>query len=101
MIYNNPFSERFFSQSHKTLTWGTFIFGGALFLLAIVIFAYPALIAYFFAGVILLTGISVLTASWKLWRFSKEISSINQGDEKPVDNNSGYRTYTTLFRWHE
>ena len=96
MIYNNPFSERFFSQSHKTLTWGTFIFGGALFLLAIVIFAYPALIAYFFAGVILLTGISVLTASWKLWRFSKDISRIIQWE-----NNSGYRTHTIRFRWHE
>ena len=96
MIYNNPFSERFFSQSHKTLTWGTFIFGGALFLLAIVIFAYPALIAYFFAGVILLTGISVLTTSWKLWRFSKDISRIIQWE-----NNSGYRTHTIRFRWHE
>ena len=95
MIYNNPFSERFFSQSHKKLTWGTFIFGGALFLLAIVIFAYPALIAYFFAGVILLTGISALTASWKLWRFSKDISRIVQWE-----NNSGYRTHTIRFRWH-
>jgi hypothetical protein len=101
MIYNNPFSERFFSQSHKTLTWGTFIFGGALFLLAIVIFAYPALIAYFFAGVILLTGISALATSWKLWRFSKDISRINQWEEKPFDNNSGYRTHTIRFRWHE
>ena len=60
MIYNNPFSETFFSQRHKALTWGTFTFGGALFLLAIIIFAYPALIAYFFAGAILLTAISVL-----------------------------------------
>jgi hypothetical protein len=101
MIYNNPFSERFFSQSHKTLTWGTFIFGGALFLLAIVIFAYPALIAYFFAGVILLTGISVLAVFWKLWRFSKDISRINQWEEKPVDDNSGYRAHSTRFRWHE
>ena len=101
MISNNPFSERFFSQSHKTLTWGTFIFGGALFLLAIVIFAYPALIAYFFAGVILLTGISVLAVFWKLWRFSKDISRINQWEEKPVDDNSGYRAHSTRFRWHE
>jgi hypothetical protein len=93
MIYNNPFSE-----SHKTLTWGTFIFGGALFFLAIVIFAYPALIAYFFAGIILLTGISALAMSWKLWRFSKDISSINQWEEKPVDNNSGYWIHTTRFR---
>mgnify|MGYP000087183677 CR=1 FL=1 len=96
MIYNNPFSERFFSQSHKTLTWGTFICGGVLFLLAIVIFAYPTLIAYFFAGVILLTGISALTASWNLWRFSKDISRIIQWE-----NNSGYRTHTIRFRWHE
>ena len=101
MSYNNSFSERFLSKGHKTLTWGTFFLGGALFLLAMVIFAYPALIAYFFAGVILLTGISALAASWKLWRFSKDISRINQWEEKPVDDNSGYRTYTTRFWWHE
>tara|TARA_B100000686_G_C16171168_1_gene656348 strand:- start:86 stop:388 length:303 start_codon:yes stop_codon:yes gene_type:complete len=100
MIYNNPSSERFFSKSHKTLTWGTFIFGGALFLLAVIIFAYPVLITYFFAGLILLTGVSMLTASWKLWQSSKNISHIDQWG-KPVDNNCGYRTHTIYFRWHE
>ena len=100
MIYNNPFSERFFSQRHKALTWGTFTFGGALFLLAIIIFAYPALIAYFFAGGILLTAISVLAASWKLWRFSKDISRIEHW-RKPDDNNSEYQSHTTQFRWYE
>ena len=100
MIYNNTFSERFFSQRHKALTWGTFTFAGALFLLAIIIFAYPALIAYFFAGAILLTAISVLATSLKLWRFSKDISRIEHW-RKPDDNNSEYQSHTTQFRWYE
>ena len=100
MNYNNPFSDRNFSQGHKTLTWGTFVFGGTLFLLAVLIFAYPALIAYFFAGAILLTGISVLAASLKLWRFSKDISRIEHW-RKPDDNNSEYQSHTTQFRWYE
>jgi hypothetical protein len=99
MIYNNLFSERFLSQNHKTVTWSTFIFGGVLFFLALIIFAYPALIAYFFAGVILLTGVSVLAASWKLWRFSKDISRVHQWDT--VHKKSRYQTHTTHFWWHE
>jgi hypothetical protein len=101
MSYNNSFSERFLSKDHKTLTWGTFFLGVALFFLAMVIFAYPALIAYFFGGVILFIGISVLASSWKLWRFSKDISRIDQWEERRGDNNSRYRTHTTHFGWHE
>ena len=97
MNYNNPFSDRNFSQSHKTLTWGTFVFGGTLFLLAVLIFTYPALIAYFFAGIILLAGITALTVAWKLWQFRENISRIKQ---RPVDNIGRYQTRTTYFRWH-
>lgn len=97
MNYNNPFSDRVFSRGHKILTWGTFFLGGTLFLVAVLIFSYPALIAYFFAGVILLAGISVLAVAWKLWQFREKASRIEQW---PVDNNSGYRTRTTYFRWH-
>ena len=46
MSYNNHFSNSFFSQSHKTLTWGTFVFGGTLLLLAVLIFAYLLLKGY-------------------------------------------------------
>jgi hypothetical protein len=99
MSYNNPFSERIFPQGHKTLTYGTFVFGGILFLLAVLIFAYPALIAYFFAGIILVAGISVLTMAWKLWRIQKNISRLEQW-EKPVNFDNGYRTRITYFRWH-
>ncbi len=97
MNYYNPFLDRTFSQGHKTLTWGTFFFGGTLFLLAVLIFAYPALIAYFFAGVILLAGVTALAVAWKLWRFRENISRIEQW---PVDNNDRYRTRVTYFRWH-
>ena len=45
MYYNNNFPESFFRKGHSTLTWGTVLLGGVLFFLAILIFAYPALIA--------------------------------------------------------
>ena len=97
MNYNSPFSDRNFSQGHKTLTWGTFFFGGTLFLLAVLIFAYPALIAYFFAGIILLAGIVTLTVAWKLWWFSEKVSRIEQCS---VDNNGMNGTRVTNFRWN-
>ena len=97
MNYNNPFSDSNFSQGHKTLTWGTFVFGGTLFLLAVLIFAYPALIAYFFAGIILLAGIVTLTVAWKLWWFRENVSRIEQWSG---DNNGINRTRGTGFRWN-
>ena len=97
MTYNNPFSDRIFAQGHKTLTWGTFVFGGTLFLLAVLIFAYPALIAYFFAGIILLAGIVTLTVAWKLWWFRENVSRIEQWSG---DNNGINRTRGTGFRWN-
>ena len=97
MSYNNHFSNSFFSQSHKTLTWGTFVFGGTLLLLAVLIFAYPALIAYFFAGAILLAGTLILSVAWKLWQFRKNVSRLENWS---VDNNRGYKTRVTYSRWY-
>jgi hypothetical protein len=97
MNYNNPFSDRNFFQGHKTRTWETFVFGGTLFLLAALIFAYPTLITYFFAGIILLAGILTLTVAWKLWWFRENISRIEQC---PVDNNRINGTRVTNFRWN-
>ena len=97
MNYNNLFSDRTFSQGHKTLTWGTFVFGGTLFLLAVLIFAYPALIAYFFAGIILLAGIVTLNVAWKLWWFRENVSRIEQW---PVNNKGINGTRLTNFRWN-
>ena len=97
MNYNNPFSDKNFSQGHKTLTWGTFVFGGTLFPLAVLIFAYPTLIAYFFAGIILLAGILTLTVAWKLWWFRENVSRIEQW---LVDNNGINRIRVTDFRWN-
>ena len=98
MINNNPFTDKFFLQGHKALTQGTFIFGGILFLLAVLIFIYPTLIAYFISGVILLAGISVLTVAWKLWRFREHVSHLENG-ETHINGNKNYRTRVTYFRW--
>ncbi len=95
MNYNNSFSDKNFSWGHKTLTWGTFFFSGTLFLLAVLIFAYPA----FIAGLILLAGISTLTVAWKLRQFRKNVSHLEQWEE-PVTENDRYWTRITYFRWH-
>ena len=67
MYYNNNLPDNIFAIGHRNLTLGTVLLGGLLFLLAIMIFTYPALIAYFIAAMILLAGLSVLAISWKLW----------------------------------
>jgi hypothetical protein len=97
MNYNNLFSDRNFSKVHKTRTWGTFVFSGTLFLLAVLIFAYPTLIAYFFAGIILLAGTLTLTVAWKLWWFRENVYRIEQW---PIDNKVINGTRVTNFRWN-
>jgi hypothetical protein len=96
MYYNKSFPDIFFSRGHRTLTWGTVILGGLLFLLAIMIFIYPALIAYFIAAMILFAGLSVLAISWKLWRFRNEITKLDKDDSfhyKPPGTNQTHSTY--------
>ncbi len=93
MNYNHP---SFYSRSHTKVTQGTFIFGCILFLLAVLIFAYPTLIAYFIAGVILLAGIFVLTVAWKLWRLREYFPHL-KNRETPIHKN--YRMRSIYFRW--
>ncbi len=80
MYYNNNLPDNIFARGHRNLTLGTVLLGGLLFLLAIMIFTYPALIAYFIAAMILLAGLSVLAISWKLWRFRNEITKLDKDD---------------------
>ena len=80
MYYNNNLPDNIFATGHRNLTLGTVILGGLLFLLAIMIFIYPALIAYFIAAMILLAGLSVLAISWKLWRFRNAITKLDKDD---------------------
>ena len=101
MYYNNKFPDNIFIRSHRTLTFGTVFFGGLLFLLAIMIFFYPALIAYFIAAMILFLGLSVLAIGWKLWRFRNEIIKLDKIEDEPYHYRSPVtnRTYFTYYRW--
>ncbi|MBL4664555.1 MAG: hypothetical protein JKY23_01120 [Nitrospinaceae bacterium] len=101
MYYNNNFPDSFFARGHRTLTLGTIILGGLLFLLAIMIFAYPALIAYFIAAVILFAGLSVLAIGWKLWRFRNEITKLDKIEDDSFHYKSPRtsKTHFTYFRW--
>ena len=99
MYYNNNLSDNFFARGHRNLTLGTVLLGGLLFLLAIMIFTYPALIAYFIAAMILLAGLSVLAISWKLWRFRNAITKLDKDDSIHYKSPGTSQTHFTYFRW--
>ena len=101
MYYNNDFPNNIFTRSHRTLTFGTVLFGGLLFLLAIMIFSYPALIAYFIAAMILFAGLSFLAIGCNLWRFRNEIIKRDKIEDEPYHYRSPVtsRTYFTYYRW--
>jgi hypothetical protein len=64
-----------FEEGYKSLQRGFLVFGGSLVALAILIFMFPALIGYIFAGFILLAGTAILAVGWKVWRFKKHLGS--------------------------
>jgi hypothetical protein len=72
-----------FEEGYKSLQRGFLIFGGSLVALAILIFMFPALIGYIFAGFILLAGTAILAVGWKVWRFKKHLGSSEEWS-KPV-----------------
>ena len=77
------------------------IMGTVLFLLALLIFAYPALIAYFIAAVILFAGFSALAIGWKLWRLRNKITKIEKIDYDPFFYRipETHNNYFTYIRW--
>ncbi len=96
MYHDNNISNSIFSRSHRTLTWSTVLLGGMLFFLAILIFAYPALIAYFIAAVILFAGLSALAIGWKLWQVRNEIKKLDNIDYETYRPG---RNHFTFIRW--
>ena len=68
-----------FEEGYKSLQKGILLFGGSLVVLAILIFVFPALIGYMFAGFILFVGALFLAVGWKVWRFKKNIESSGKG----------------------
>ena len=101
MHFNNNISSSFLTKGHRTLTWGTILLGAALFFLALLIFAYPALIAYFIAAVILFAGFSALAIGWKLWRLRNKITKIEKIDYDPFFYRipETHHSYFTYIRW--
>ena len=101
MYYNENFPNSFFTKGHRTLTLGTVLMGSVLLLLALLIFAYPALIAYFIAAVILFAGLSALVIGWKLWQFRNEIARIDKAEGDPFHHRSPWagRSHFTYIRW--
>jgi len=101
MYYNYNFPESFFKKGHNTLTWGTVLFGIVLFFLAIFIFVYPTLIAYFIAAIILFAGLLTLAIGWKLWQLRNAINKLDRLEVEPFQNRSSEtdRIYFTYVRW--
>ena len=101
MYYNNNFPESFFKKNHSNLTWGTVLLGSVLFFLAIFIFAYPALIAYFIATIILFAGLFTLAIGWKLWQFRNAINKLDKLEGESFHNRSSGTDHSrfTYIRW--
>ena len=101
MHFNNNISSSFLTKGHRILTWGIIMLGAALFLLALLIFAYPVLIAYFIAAVILFGGFSALAIGWKLWRLRNKITKIEKIDYDPFfyKTPGTHRSYFTYIWW--
>jgi len=101
MYYNNNFPESFFKKSHSNLTWGTVLLGSVLFFLAIFIFAYPVLIAYFIAAIILFAGLFTLVIAWKIWQLRNAINKLGRLEVEPFNNRSSgtERMHFTYIRW--
>jgi predicted membrane protein len=101
MYYNNNFPESFFKKSHSNLTWGTVLLGSVLFFLAIFIFAYPVLIAYFIAAIILFAGLFTLAIGWKLWQFRNAINKLDKLEGETFYNRSSGTDHShfTYIRW--
>ena len=101
MHFENNISNSFLTKSHRTLTWGIVFLGTVLFLIALLIFAYPALIAYFIAAVILFAGFSALAIGWKLWRLRNKITKIEKIDYDPFFYRipETHHSYFTYIRW--
>ena len=101
MYFENDFSNSLFTKVPRAMTLGTVISGTILFFLGILIFAYPTLIAYFIAAVILFAGLSTLLLGWKLWKFRNEIAKLDNLYEEPFNLRSpGMRkSYVTYIRW--
>ena len=101
MYFKNNFSNPLFEKGHRTITLGTVLLGGILFFLGILIFAYPTLIAYFIATVILFTGLCALFVGWKLWKFRNKIAEFDKLDDRPFYYASPgmSRPHITYIRW--
>ena len=101
MYYNNNFPESFFRKGHSTLTWGAVLAGSVLFFLAIFIFVYPALIAYFIAAITLFAGLFTLAIGWKLWQFRNAINKLDRLEGEPFHNRSSGTDHSrfTYIRW--
>ena len=101
MYLKNDFSNSLVTKGHRTVTLGAVLSGAILFFLGILIFAYPTLIAYFIATVILFTGLSALFVGWKLWKFRNKIAEFDKLDDEPGHYRSPgmSRFHITYIRW--
>ena len=101
MYFENDFSNSLFTKRYRTIILGAVISGTILFLLGILIFVYPTLIAYCIATVILFVGLSVVFVGCKLWKFRNEIAKLGGLNEEPSNFCSPgmSRSHITYIRW--
>ena len=101
MYFQNNFTKSFLTKSHQNITFGTFFLGSILFFLGVLTFAFPVLIAYLIAAIILFAGLFILAIGWKFLKLRNEVTKFDKFYNKP----SHYaptefeRSYRTYIKW--
>lgn len=73
MFPKNNQATDFFREGYKTLQKGIWTIGIALVTLAVLIFLFPALIGFLFAGLILFAGLSLLYFGYRVRQIKQHL----------------------------
>ncbi|MFQ5481720.1 MAG: hypothetical protein ACE5ER_03085 [Nitrospinaceae bacterium] len=99
-------NEDWFSQGYRSLLGGILVLGTALVLLGVLIFAFPELIAFLAAAMILTAGGLFLYWAYQIWKLRKHVETVevDQPHEPLVCEirgngpNYAYRRITMIMR---
>ncbi|MCA9484456.1 MAG: hypothetical protein KC553_12045 [Nitrospina sp.] len=76
MMRDENNTRNFVSEAFTSLFGVTLVVGLSLFMLGILIFAYPQLIGLLVAAFLLVVAGIVLYAAWQFWRIKREVKAV-------------------------
>ncbi len=96
MNQNWGYSDDIIDQGYKSLRKGVFLIGAFLTTLAVLIFAFPTLIAFIIAFFILFAGVSALVMSYRIWKLKDQARPIeweDASDDTPFQRDAPGRVH--------